>query len=350
MTQHYAELDPYDYTLPESLIAHEPANPRDSARLFVYHTATNTVTHSTVRDLPQFVAGSHLVYNDTTVVPARLHGVHRDGTPMELLVLADQGITPDGRVRALVNRGVAIGDTITVHEVEFTVVENHEKSMLLSVPGGEAIIRKLLTTHGETPLPPYIASPHDEAARRIQYQTIFAAGSASIAAPTASLHFTPALLESLKDSLVTSSPITLQVGLGTFAPIYGEHFRTKKLHEEHYFVPKTTAESIVAARTAGRPIWGVGTTVVRTLESAKDIIQKGEGVYDTTDLFIFPPYQFTYPDILMTNFHVPKSSLLCLVQAFIEHKGGSRHVIELYREAIQYKYRFYSFGDAMLIL
>jgi S-adenosylmethionine:tRNA ribosyltransferase-isomerase len=343
------DLGRYDYTLPPELIAHEPAEPRESARLLVYDTAADEVTITTVADLPSFIPHALLVNNDTTVVPARLHGTVR-GLPIELLVLVDQGVTADGVVRALVNRGVKVGEEILLPEGKCVVLENHERSMKVRYEGGSTTLQALLQTHGETPLPPYIDSPSPEIVRRAQYQTVFAkSAAASTAAPTASLHFTPTLLAALESAGVQRTSVTLQVGLGTFAPVYPENFERKALHEEHYFVTKDAAVTISEARAAHRPIVGVGTTVVRTLESAKTAIAQGEGVYGTTDLFIFPPYQFTYPDILMTNFHVPKSSLMCLVQAFLEHKGGKQHVTQLYEQAIAERMRFFSFGDAMLI-
>ncbi len=342
-------LDAYDYTLPPELIAHEPAEPREAARLFVYDTATDTVSIHTVADLPSLIPQSLLVVNDTTVVPARVHGTLRD-RPIELLILVDQGVGEDGTVSALVNRGVKVGDEVAVPLGTFTVLENHERAMLVRYSGGSAGLTALLREYGETPLPPYIDSPSPEIIRRAQYQTVFAAADApSVAAPTASLHFTPELLTRLMAAGTSRTTITLQVGLGTFAPVYPSHFENKQLHEEHYFVSETSAQAIAAARAAQMPVVAVGTTVVRTLETAKAAILAGKVTYGATDIFIFPPYQFTFPDVLMTNFHVPKSSLMCLVQAFLEHKGARRHLTDLYAEAIAARLRFFSFGDAMLI-
>jgi S-adenosylmethionine:tRNA ribosyltransferase-isomerase len=342
-------LEEFAYQLPEELVAHEPAKPRDSARLLVYDTASDTVGLHTVAELPAVLPASLIVVNDTTVVPARLHGELIGRGEIELLVLVDQGVGEDGTVRALVNRSVKEGQEIVVDDATFTVVENHEKSMLLRCSHGKEGLYRLLEERGATPLPPYIQSAAEEEERRRQYQTMFAKEGPSVAAPTASLHFTPALKSSLEAAGSDFVPVTLQVGLGTFEPIYPEHFENKKLHKEHFFVPEKTAQKVAAARLASRPIMSVGTTVTRTLESAKGALANGEGSYGTTDIFIFPPHQFTYPDILMTNFHVPKSSLLCLVQAFLVHKGAKRHIIDLYRIAIENEFRFYSFGDAMLI-
>jgi S-adenosylmethionine:tRNA ribosyltransferase-isomerase len=341
-------LEEFDYVLPEELVAHEPAKPRDSARLFVYDTASDTVSFHTVAELPAVLPASLIVINDTTVLPARVVG-EVAGEPIELLFLVDQGVGEEGTVRALVNRRVRNGQVIVVAGVSFAVLEDHEKSMLLRSPLRKEELEDLLRAHGATPFPPYIHSTAQEEERRRQYQTMFAKAGASVAAPTASLHFTTAVKAALEGDGSMFAPVTLQVGLGTFEPIFPEHFANKKLHSEHFFVPEATAREVAAARLASRPITAIGTTVVRTLESAKAALAIEDGTYGTTDIFIHPPYAFTYPDILLTNFHVPKSSLLCLVQAFLQHKGAKRHITELYQIAIEHRFRFFSFGDAMLI-
>ncbi len=343
-------LDDYHYVLPLELIAHEPASPRESAKLLVYHTATDTIEHRHIYDLPSLIARVHLVTNDTTVLPARVQGIHEDGTAIELLILVDQGVGEDGTVPALVNRGVKVGEKVRVGTLTFIVLDNREKAMRMSVQEGKEALLSYLTQYGETPLPPYIDSQASEATKRLQYQTVFAEGEASVAAPTASLHFTNDLLTKLTAAGVTISPVTLQVGLGTFAPIFPEHFASGKLHEEHYFVSEASAKAIQTSKVSGRKVLAVGTTMVRTLESAKVSVMAGQGSYGTTDLFIYPPYTFTVPDMLMTNFHVPRSSLMCLVEAFIAHKGSNRRLVSIYEEAIYKHYRFYSFGDAMLIM
>lgn len=343
-------LDEYNYDLPEELIAHEPVEPRDSARLFVYHTDRDEVEFRTVSDLPTLLPNAHFVVNDTKVLPARLQGVGSDGKPVELLVLVDQGFGVQGEVRALVNRYTPIGEVIVVDDSTFTVIENKEKSMVMRFSGGEDQLRALLLRQGETPLPPYINSPVDEADRRTQYQTTFAKESPSVAAPTASLHFTPELLMSLIATGVIVSPVTLQVGLGTFAPIFADNFENDSLHTEYFSISATTATAITKSKAVGEPVVAVGTTVMRALESGKVSIKDGEGIAGATDIFIYPPYTFSVPDALMTNFHVPKSSLMCLVEAFLQHKGARRSLVELYQIAIGERFRFYSFGDSMLIL
>jgi S-adenosylmethionine:tRNA ribosyltransferase-isomerase len=342
-------LDEYQYEIPEELIAHVPAEPRDSARLFVYDTATDTVLLKTFRDLPDFIPQALLVYNDTTVLPARVQCFYKE-QPIELLVLVDQGIGNDGVVRALVNRRVRAGERIVASQGEFLVLEDHEKSMLLRFESGVSGLHKLLMSAGETPLPPYIHSPVSEAVKRTQYQSRFASGQPSVAAPTASLHFTDRVYQKLVGVGVDMVPITLQVGLGTFAPIFAENFTTKQLHTEYYTIPKTTVGAIKKAEAKGRKIVAVGTTVVRTLESSVKQILDQEFVTGKTDIFIYPPHHFTYPHALITNFHVPRSSLLCLVDAFLQHKKSKCRIIDLYNIAIKNRFRLYSFGDAMLIL
>jgi S-adenosylmethionine:tRNA ribosyltransferase-isomerase len=339
----------FAYEMTPELIAHEPVTPRDQARLLVYDIKTETVSHRHVYDLPTLIPNSHIVFNDTKVLPARIFGGYHN-EPIEVLVLVDQGMTPLRQIRALVNRYVEIGATITVGELVLTVVDNKDKAMVLESSLGEKELWAFLLDAGVTPLPPYINTNSTEITKRTQYQTIFADTAPSVAAPTASLHFTPELLTKLQEASVTTSTVTLQVGLGTFAPIWNENFERKKLHEEYFMISDDAAQSICRAQHEQRPIVAVGTTVVRTLESAKTAIGTGVGTTGVADLFIYPPYTFTYPDILMTNFHVPKSSLMCLVQAFIAHKGGKRHLTDIYKEAIEEGYRFYSFGDAMLVV
>ena len=344
-----SSLDIYDYNLPPELIAHAPAWPRDSARLMVYDTKTDIVSFCTIRDLFEKIPSSLIVVNDTKVLPARIAGEHKDES-IELLVLVDQGFSSDGMVRALVNRRVRSGEQVLVNGVTFTVIEDHEKSMLLRANTGKRQLLQLLHDAGETPLPPYISSEFDEEQRRVQYQSMFAVKAPSVAAPTASLHFTPELVRRLTDNGSEFASVTLQVGLGTFAPVFEEHFESRQLHTERYVVPRRTANAIAATSRALRPVLAVGTTVVRTLEAAKRSLATGRESSGVTDLFIYPPHHFTYPDLLMTNFHVPRSSLMCLVEAYLQHKGAKSSLVELYQLAIAERLRFYSFGDAMLIL
>lgn len=343
-------LSAYTYSLPEELVAHEPAVPRDSARLFVYYTQSGRIELRQVHDLPLILGKVRVVYNDTRVLPARLAGVGNEEKPVELLVLVDQGFGEGGEVRALVNRFTENGEVIMIGKHTFTVLDNREKSMCMRFSGSSTDLEVLLRERGETPLPPYIHSRVTEEERRLQYQTMFADDAPSVAAPTASLHFTPELTACMSKAGATWSPVTLQVGLGTFAPIFPEHFESGTLHTEYFCIPDQSSREIKEASENGVPIVAVGTTVVRALESGKEAILKGEGVVASTDIFIRPPYTFTIPDVLMTNFHVPRSSLMCLVDAFLEHKGAQHSLLELYEIAIKERFRFYSFGDAMLVV
>lgn len=344
-------LEEYSYTLPRDLLATTPASPRDAARLFIYDTATDTVAFTTFRELCAHVPPALFVYNDTKVVPARLEARHGDGTAMELFILADQGVDATGKVRGLVNRPVKVGDTIEVRGHHFLVEDNRQKWMLLKPQFPLTDLVSLLYAEGTTPIPPYItASNLSEERLRSEYQTIFAAHEASVAAPTAALHFTSELVSRLEAEGSQFTPVTLHVGLGTFAPVVPEQLQSARLHEERYAVGEETVATINAARACGRPIVAIGTTVVRTLESAKESILGGQAAAGVTELFIRPPYQFSLPDALITNFHVPRSSLMCMVDAFLVHKRAKRGILELYEIAIAERFRFYSFGDGMLIL
>jgi S-adenosylmethionine:tRNA ribosyltransferase-isomerase len=199
-------------------------------------------------------------------------------------------------------------------------------------------------------LPPYIKTKNNEDTIRSRYQSIFAKQESSIAAPTASLHFTPSVFQSLSEKSIEQALITLHIGLGTFAPITDVQIDNKKLHTEVYMIPKETSHKISLAKKEGRPVVAVGTTVVRALESKPDQVLMGKDAIESeTSIFIKKPYHFNIPDVLITNFHVPKSSLLMLVDAFLADKGAKRNIIDLYKVAIENKFRFFSFGDAMLI-
>lgn len=342
-------LDDYVYALPNDLIASEPFSPREQARLLVYHRAAGLIEHKKVADLPTIIKEGLFVVNNTKVLPARLYGTHNHES-IELLVLVDQGFGSGNEVRALVNRRVRTGEVINVDKYTFKVIDDKDKSMLLHFSGSEVELYKLLDKAGETPLPPYIKSSSSEAQKRQQYQTTFAKEQPSVAAPTASLHFSDKLVSDLKESGNEFAEVTLQVGLGTFAPIFEENFKSKTLHKERYQITQETSRKIKAAKANGKKVVTIGTTVTRTTEAAIAAIKEGRAQSGNTDIFIFPPYKFQIADHLLTNFHVPKSSLMCLVDAFLKD-GQSKHgILDIYKEAINERYRFYSFGDAMLIL
>ncbi len=344
-------LDKYRYDFPEKLVAHEPASPRDSARMFVYECFKDEITHTQVSDLASFLPPeSLLVVNDTKVVPARINTKNSIGLDVELLLLLDQGIASDNTLRALVRGGLKVGEVLQYHDLSFTVLTNHEKSQLLKLNDTKDRLLTLVNSGGTTPLPPYIETMKDEDWRREHYQTVFAQSSPSVAAPTASLHFTDFLIQNLLNHGHDFASVTLQVGLGTFEPITEETFDHNQLHSENYHISKDTSMKIKQASDTKRKILAIGTTVVRTLESAKAELVTPKEVYGRTNIFIKPPYHFTYPDILLTNFHVPRSSLMCLVEAFLQSKGVKRSLVDLYKIAIAKEYRFFSFGDAMLII
>lgn len=336
-------LADFDYTLPPELIAQQPASPRDSSRLLVVQRADGRLEHRVFRDLGEYLRpGDVLVVNDTRVIPARLRG-RRAGTGggVELLLLQPG---PHGAWEALVRPGRRLKEG-TVVEVgpHATPIEIGER-----LPAGRRFVRlrdggdvtALLEQAGEMPLPPYIHRPVDSPD---QYQTVYAQASGSVAAPTAGLHFTPGLLESLRGRGVVIVAITLHVGPGTFQPVVVEDIGRHRMDLEHYAITPEAADAINARR--GR-IVAVGTTAVRTLETAvapDGRIASGSG---WTGLFIVPGFRFRVVDALVTNFHLPQTTLLMLVSAF----AGRDLIFRAYDEAIRERYRFYSFGDAMLIL
>ncbi len=361
------DLADYDFSLPEELVAKTPASPRDSARLMVVDTKAGKVCVDVFRNLHRYLpATSLMVLNRTKVVPARVTLYKETGGKVVALFLLNE---PRGgtTTRALLDRGVARNASLYLSKVKRThrfIVAGQEKNAFSLKP--EFDIRhlpKLLEHYGTTPIPPYLRdTPLSERKLRERYQTVFAREAGSVAAPTASLHFTPRVFMALTNKGIERAFITLHVGLGTFAPIGAENFVSGKLHEERYEMSHHSLERISRAKREGRPVVAVGTTSVRTLETvAPEILAntydrryllKAErrGVFGTADLFIYPPYEFKIADALITNFHVPRSSLMCLVDAFLEHKKSAVRIPELYRLAMKERMRFFSFGDAMLIV
>ncbi|MFZ1626667.1 MAG: tRNA preQ1(34) S-adenosylmethionine ribosyltransferase-isomerase QueA [Candidatus Moraniibacteriota bacterium] len=348
---HFSDLDQYDYTLPPELIRREPLEPRDSARLFVYDTATDTIRFDTFQNLAEYLPkDALLVLNDTRVRPARLWLRKPTGGKIEVFVLVNEW---DGEalIPALVDRKITIGDRLSFPNGDALVTTGQEESRFFFRLESKLGLFELLDQYGVTPVPHYLETDGepDEAALRKRYQTVFAAAGASVAAPTASLHFTETVFESLRKRDIGRTDITLDVGLGTFAPLSESSFTTGKLHREFVTVSSKTAAVLAAAKESGRPIAAVGTTVARTLET---VVRDGkfapfQGPIDT---FIFPPYPFQAIDILMTNFHLTKTSLMLLVDALLKSKKAKRGIMDLYAIAIREQFAFYSFGDSMLIL
>jgi S-adenosylmethionine:tRNA ribosyltransferase-isomerase len=334
-------LSDFDYELPSELIAQSPAEERDRSRL-LHLSDDGTIQHRRFTDLPGILEpGDLLVLNDTRVFPARLEGVRSGGGRCELLLL-ERLDSHEWRVLARPARKLRSSDRVSFGEGKL------EAEVLAVEDDGKRIVRfrfdgdwdGLLDALGRTPLPPYIESSEDESVTRRRYQTVYARSRGSIAAPTAGLHFTEDALDALRRRGIEIAFLTLHVGHATFQPIRVEEIEAHRMGVERYLIPGETKKKIRAA--TGRVI-AVGTTTVRALESAAlDDFPAG---WRETDLFITPGFEFRVVSRLLTNFHLPKSSLLVLVSAF----GGRERVLAAYREAVRERYRFYSFGDAMLL-
>lgn len=336
-------LDDLDFPLPPERIAQEPAAERTAARLLVLDRAGGGFGHHRVADLPMLLrAGDLLVLNDARVVPARVRGRRPSGGRLELLLLEE---TAPGAWEALVRGTPRVGDVVHLPEgrgVWLADLGEGRWRVRLEVPGS---VPAWLERVGETPLPPYIRRPGGPtAADRERYQTTFARVPGAVAAPTAGLHFTPALLAALEDAGVGHATLTLHVGPGTFLPIRGGRLDTYVMAPERYELPPATAARIAATRAAGGRVVAVGTTTVRALESAaaQGRVDGGEGA---AEVFVRPGHEFRLVDALVTNFHLPRSPLLALVAAF----AGWERLRGAYDEAIRCAYRFYSYGDAMLV-
>ncbi|HEY6088599.1 MAG TPA: tRNA preQ1(34) S-adenosylmethionine ribosyltransferase-isomerase QueA [Gemmatimonadaceae bacterium] len=336
----------YDFDLPIDRIAQFPTDRRGDSRLMVVNRSTGEISHKHFADLHQLIpAGDAIVLNTTRVFRARLLGIRENGTPAEVLLLRALG---DGTWEAMVHPGGKLKPGRTVHvadDFEVEIVSTTERRTRVvkfntSLPADEAIEK-----YGHVPLPPYITRA-DEKSDVERYQTVYAQESGSIAAPTAGLHFTPELLETLASKGVKRADLILHVGAGTFKPVEVEHPADHVMHEESYVLPARTAEILNETRQSGGKIWAVGTTSVRTLESAIDddgIFREKSG---DTKIFIRPPYQFRAVDRLITNFHLPRSTLIMLVAAF----AGYDLTMRAYQEAVAERYRLYSYGDAMVVL
>ena len=326
-------LSDLDYELPEALIAQVPAEPRDASRLMVLDAAAGTIEHRTFRDLPLFLRpGDALVLNETKVLPARLKARKPTGGEVELLFLHDLGRNNAWEALARPARRLKPGGRLLAGDTTLDLVENlGEGRWSVSAPD----VPGLLERHGRMPLPPYIeATPEAEA----RYQTVYAREPGSAAAPTAGFHFTQEVLRGAERAGAAVARVTLHVGTGTFLPVRTEKLEDHRMHAERYDVPEEAARVVEGA---GRVV-AAGTTVARTLETwAGTGERSGE-----SRLFVYPGYRWRVVDALLTNFHLPRSTLLAMVMSF----GGEDLVREAYRVAVEERYRFYSFGDAMLIL
>jgi S-adenosylmethionine:tRNA ribosyltransferase-isomerase len=349
-------LSSYDYTLPAELIAQTPVIPRDSSRLLVVQTST-LHSHQRFYDLPQYLEPNDLlVLNNTRVIPARLYGQKSTGTAVEILLLEEKS---RDRWLALVKPGkkLKVGSEITFYPCQTsdpnlsltaTVLERDPETggrILQFFPPSGLSFWDVLDQFGQIPFPPYVTQSEAEPD---QYQTIYAQEPGAVAAPTAGLHFTDELLQTLANKGIQTAQITLHVGVGTFRPVETENIREHTMHQEWIEVPQMTVDKIQETKAKGGRIIAIGTTSVRALEGAAqaNFPESLTAYRGKTNIFIYPGYQWQIVDGLITNFHLPKSSLLMLVSALI----GRERLLNLYQEAIQENYRFYSFGDAMLIL
>ena len=338
----------FDYDLPPSSIAQEAVEPRDQARLMRLPRPEGPPTDHVFRDLPRLLRpGDLLVVNRSRVFPARLLGRREGGGGAEVFLLRDLGgdrwqalVRPGRRLRPGAHVTVDPGLTVVVE----TAAVGPEGRRIVQLRADAGSVEAALERAGHVPLPPYIRRP-DRPEDRARYQTVFAREKGSVAAPTAGLHFTPALLEALSAAGIRIAEVVLHVGPGTFRPVTAEEVEDHHLEAEPYVVPEETANAIAATRAAGGRVVAVGTTVVRTLEAAArddGLVPAGAG---ETALVVRPGFTFRVVDALVTNFHLPRSSLLLLVAAF----AGRERILAAYAEAVRRGYRFYSYGDAMLI-
>jgi len=337
----------YDFDLPETQIAQEPLADRSSSRLMVVRREGRTIEHHRFSDLPDFTAaGDLLVLNTTRVLKARLLGTRASGAPAEILLLRQLGdgtweamVSPGGKLRP--GRRVDIAPDLAVDVLAITERRTRIVRLASALPDLEAVER-----YGHVPLPPYIRRA-DRDADVARYQTVYAREAGSVAAPTAGLHLTDELLATLANLGVRRADVVLHVGAGTFRPVESDDPSEHVMHEERYSVPLSTADAIAATRARGGHVWAVGTTSVRAIESASDEQGVVRPVSDAeTRLFVRPGFRFQVVDRLITNFHLPRSTLLMLVAAF----AGYDLTMRAYREAVASGYRFFSYGDAMLVI
>ena len=332
----------FDYDLPQELIAQHPMEPRDHSRLLVVDKKTGEIEHKHFYDLVNYLKpGDVLVFNDTRVIPARLHGTKDTGAHVEVFLLTRRDAT-DWEVLVRPGKKLQVGAKINFSdELSCEVIEHTDFGGRVVRFKYDGIFEEILDRLGETPLPPYITAPLEDKER---YQTVYNRERGSAAAPTAGLHFTKELLQKIKEIGCEEVFVTLHVGLGTFRPVSEAKIEDHKMHKEFYTVSQEAADAVNKAKAEGRRIIAVGTTAVRTLEAAGPAGQLHAGS-SWTNIFIYPGYKFRLVDDLVTNFHLPQSTLLMLVSTL-----STREImLQTYKKAVEEKYRFFSFGDAMFI-
>ncbi len=332
------------YDLPERLIAQTPVEPRDSSRLLYYQMSADRVEHKRFHDILDILnSGDLLVINNTKVYPARIYSTTKFGGKMEILLLKRLNYT-DWEVLVKPGKKAHDGAEFTVSDqLSFTVLSHTDAGGRVIRFSFDGVFEDILSRVGEMPLPPYIKQKLKDQSR---YQTVYCKNEGSAAAPTAGLHFTAELIQKLKDKGVQFAEVSLNVGLGTFRPVKSENVENHEMHSEYYSIDDKNAEIINKAKREGRRIIAVGTTSVRTLESVADENGFVKATHGNTDIFIYPPYKFKCINGLITNFHLPESTLVMLVSALV----GREKILELYNLAVKEEYRFFSFGDACLFL
>lgn len=344
-------ISEYDYELPENLIAQMPADKRENSKMLVLDRQNQTVEHKHFFDITDYIdSNSILVLNNTKVLPARLYGTKETGAKIEILLLEEKNknhwsalIKPSKRIKP--ETLITISNDLQIKPLK--KLEDDGEWLIELIYTGDLF--EILHKEGKIPLPPYIerklSSDEQEEFDRERYQTVYAKDEGSVAAPTAGLHFTKEILQKLKDKGVEIVYVTLNVGLGTFRPVKCEKIEDHKMHSETFEITKDAAEKINRAKADGKRLIAVGTTTVRTLETCYKKFDCIKACHDHSELFIYPPYEFKVVDNLITNFHLPKSTLLMLVSAL----AGKDFIFRAYKEAIENNYRFFSYGDCMYI-
>ena len=338
------KVSEFNYNLPEELIAQVPLEKRDESRLMVLDREKQTIEHKTFKDIIDYLEpGDCLVRNNTKVIPARIYGKKETGANVEFLLLNNiegdiwESIVRPGN-KLHVGTKVIFGDGILKAEI-LDIMPGGTRKVKFSYKG---IFNEILDKIGLMPLPPYI---HEELKEKDRYQTVYAKYDGSAAAPTAGLHFTPELLKKIEEKGIKIANVTLHVGIGTFRPVKEENVENHEMHTEHFYIKQEDVEKINETKKAGKRVIAVGTTSCRVLETIADENGFVKETEDDTKIFIYPGYKFKCLDGLITNFHLPQSTLLMLVSAL----AGKDYIMRAYEEAVKEKYRFFSFGDAMFI-